>query len=50
MDGATGALATYGKGLGALMVLEAPAGRDRGSPAGSPGLQSCRSAARPRTS
>ena len=41
MDGSTGALATYGKGLGALMVLEAPAGGDRGGLAAgnAPGLQ-----------
>jgi hypothetical protein len=41
IDGRTGALATYGKGLGALMVLEAPAGEDRGGLAGgnAPGLQ-----------
>jgi outer membrane lipoprotein-sorting protein len=30
IDGETGALATYGEGLGALVVLEAPAGDDRG--------------------
>jgi outer membrane lipoprotein-sorting protein len=41
MDGRTGALATYGKGLGALMVLEAPAGQDAGGLAvgNAPGLQ-----------
>jgi hypothetical protein len=41
MDGRTGALATYGKGLGALMVIEAPAGEDGGGIATGdvPGLQ-----------
>jgi hypothetical protein len=41
MDGRTGALATYGKGLGGLMVIEAPAGEERGGLAGRelPGLQ-----------
>jgi outer membrane lipoprotein-sorting protein len=41
MDGRTGALATYGKGLGALMVLEAPVGDRRGGLAAgtAPGLQ-----------
>jgi len=41
MDGRTGALSTYGKGLGAVMILEAPAGKDAGGlgTAGAPGLQ-----------
>ncbi len=41
MDGRTGALAAYGKGLGALMVLEAPVGDDKGGLSGAdvPGLQ-----------
>ena len=41
IDGRTGALATYGQGLGALMVLEAPADADRGGLAAgnAPGLQ-----------
>jgi hypothetical protein len=41
VDGRTGALATYGKGMGALMVLEAPVGNDRGGLAAgnAPGLQ-----------
>jgi hypothetical protein len=41
MDGRTGALATYGKGLGGLMVIEAPAGGDGGGIADGdlPGLQ-----------
>jgi outer membrane lipoprotein-sorting protein len=41
VDGRTAALATYGKGLGAIMVLEAPAGDDgSGVSAGNaPGLQ-----------
>jgi outer membrane lipoprotein-sorting protein len=40
-DGQTGALVTYGKGLGALLVTQAPATGDRGglSIAGVPGLQ-----------
>jgi outer membrane lipoprotein-sorting protein len=39
-DGETGALVTYGKGLGALMVLQAPAGARGGLNAGAvPGLQ-----------
>ena len=41
VDGHTGALATYGKGLGALMVLESPVSGDRGGLAAgnAPGLQ-----------
>ena len=35
----TGALATYGKGLGALMVIEHPAGDETGPAGGMPGLQ-----------
>jgi outer membrane lipoprotein-sorting protein len=39
-DGETGALVTYGKGLGALMVIQAPAGGRGGLNAGAaPGLQ-----------
>ena len=39
-DGETGALVTYGKGLGALMVIQAPAGGSGGMHAGgAPGLQ-----------
>jgi len=38
MDGATGALVTYGKGLGALLVLQEPAG-GRGAIRGIPGVQ-----------
>jgi outer membrane lipoprotein-sorting protein len=39
-DGHTGALVTYGKGLGALMVVEQPAGGSGGlASAGAPGLQ-----------
>ncbi len=41
VDGETGALVTYGKGLGALMVLQAPAGDEGGGLASghAPGLQ-----------
>ena len=40
VDGRTGALATYGKGLGALLVLEAPAGDSGGLQGGGlPGVQ-----------
>jgi outer membrane lipoprotein-sorting protein len=41
IDGRSGALVTYGKGLGAVMVLQLPAGADRGGPAArnAPGLQ-----------
>jgi hypothetical protein len=39
-DGETGALVTYGEGLGALMVIQAPAGGRGGMDAGGgPGLQ-----------
>jgi outer membrane lipoprotein-sorting protein len=40
VEGETGALVTYGKGLGALMVIQAPAGDRIGlSPGNAPGLQ-----------
>ena len=39
-DGETGALVTYGEGLGALMVVQAPAGARGGpNPGAVPGLQ-----------
>ena len=43
MDGRTGALATYGKGLGALMVIEAPGGRGRRRARGRATRLGCRS-------
>jgi outer membrane lipoprotein-sorting protein len=39
IDGETGALVTYGKGLGALMVLQAPAGAGGLAGGDAPGLQ-----------